>query len=871
MNGREFAWLRHERAGLRHRAGSDWDVAVEDPAAAGVALEREAGPPDLRVERQYVTQRFYPWGQLDFLAVFEWNGIEYLDRNRFWSGVGRGEDGLRRPRLAHDAFICWMTQLLWGGRYRKKYDGILAAAWTEDREEFSDCLEVAFGPAWSRRLGRMVAAGRPGEAAADAPELRRALAWRAFRRAPGETLWRQATHWWREFKHHAKPPHPWVAVLGPDGSGKSTVVEGLTAALAARRLKVEMLHWRPQLLWNAASVPGGIVTDPHAKPPRGMVVSAAKLFFLGAEWWVAHLGRLRHFRAKDRIVVSDRYYGDLLVDQRRYRYGAPLSWARAAFRAYPKPDRVVFLLTDAATIRARKQEVTPEELDRQLKAYRDYAAGLGDKAVIVDAGRPLEEVVAAVTEAVLEACRARRREERGAPELLPPIPGCGMAGTVPVALSQPGFNPPSIAPQPPAPDRLRVLVSAYACSPDRGAEANVAWNLVRELSARHELWVMTRENNRAAIEAAGGPWVGRVRWVYVDPPRSLSFWRRGRHGVHLFYVWWQWLARGRAKALLQEQAFDVFHHVTFGTYIVPSPLSDLGVPLVFGPVGGGEQTPPGLEKSYGWGGKWEEWQRVAAHWLVERLGFLRHWYHANAWTLAATPVTEEALRKLGVERVSVMPQSATGGDAVERFAAANASLPDSPPGVLRLVSASRLVHWKAIHLALEAVAEARAGGLDVRLTVLQEGPEERALKRLSRDLGLTDAVEFTGRLPELDQVFERMSGADALLHPALHEAFGQACLETLTLGVPVICLDWGGPGMIVDESCGYKVPPGSHDETLAGLAAAIRALAEDRAAGRDFRVAAKARAAAFRWEDMAADIEKVYGRVSGNRDSGGRA
>lgn len=863
VDGRDWVWLRHERAGLKHGATSDWDCAVRDAASAGAALEREAGLPDLRVERQYVTQRYYPWGQVDFLPVFEWNGIEYLELERFWAKIEVGEDGLKRPCLAHDAFICWMTQVLWGARYREKYDGFLAEAWATERGEFEHCLRAAFGAAWARQLGSWLDEGRPSAAAVDAPALRRALAWAALRRAPGETLWRQARHWATELKQHLRPPYPWVAILGPDGSGKSTVVEQVTARLAARRMKVQMIHWRPQLLWKAASVPGGIVTDPHGKPPRGVGVSAAKLIMLGAEWWIAHLGRLRHFRAKDQLVLSDRYFADLLVDQRRYRYGAPLSWARRAFRFYPQPARVIFLLTDAATIHARKQEVTFAELERQLGAYRELAESLGERAEVVDAGRPLAEVVDRVAESILVACR------QGVPELpAPAAPGLSSAiHRPPSTICDPPSSicdPPSSIFHPPAdPPRLRVLVSAYACSPERGAEANVAWNLVRELSQRHEMWVMTRENNRAAIEASGEAWLGRVHWVYVDPPRALSFWRRGRHGIHLFYLWWQVLARRRASALLRAQRFDVIHHVTFGTYIVPSPLSDLGVPLVFGPVGGGEKTPAGLESGYGWGGKWEEWQRDSAHWLVERLGFVRHWYHASAWTLAATPVTEQALRKLGVERLSMMPQSASGGDAVERFARGNPVPQASDPAVLRLVSASRLVHWKAIHLALESVALARAGGLDVRLTILQEGPEEKSLKRRCVELGLGSVVDFTGRLPKLDDVFGRMVEADALLHPALHEAFGQACLEALALGVPVICLGWGGPGMIVDESCGYKVTPGNHEETVAGLAAAIRQRAEAKRAGHDFVTPSKARAANFQWSGMAREIEGVYGRVVG--------
>ncbi len=858
------AWLRHERAGIARSPTSDWDIAVRDAGAAGRELEAAAGVPDLRVEHQYVVLRYYPWGEVDMLPTFEWNGIEYLEKERFWSRVVTGDDGLLRPCLAHDAIVCWMSQVLSGGTYREKYDPLLEAAWAQDGPEFRACLESAFGRSWADLLGRWLDQGIPGEAAGVAGALRKALSFRALRVAPGETIWRQARHWWTELRLHWRPPFPWVAVLGPDGSGKSSVIDGVRRMLAARRLGVEMLHWRPQTFWKSPEAPGGIVTNPHGKPPRGLWVSSLKLMALGAEWWIAHLGRLRHIRAKRAILLSDRYFADLLADPRRYRYGGPRSWARRAFRCFPQPDRVILLLADAATIYSRKQEVEFAELERQLAAYRELAAELGERALIVDAGKPLDAVVRDVCEEVLLTCRQRTK----------PLPDA-RAGNVPPLLPAPvAAAGPTAPPERVVPERkglsLRVLVSAYACSPSRGAEANVAWNLVRELSQRHDVWVLTRENNRAAIESSKAGWVAEVHWEYLDPPRGLTFWRQGQHGLYPFYIWWQLLARSRARALMKRMRFDVAHHVTFGTYLVPSPLADLGVPLVFGPVGGGEKTPPGLTRGYRLRGRWEEGVRNLGHHLVERSRLLRHWYHAAAWTLAATPVTAETLSAMGVQRLSLLPQSAFGDDEVERYIrdhSGNGMKARGRSGPLHLVTASRLVHWKAIDLALEAVAEARARGVDVTLTVLQEGPERPRLIRMARRLGLADVVAFPGRLPGLRDVFEVMAGADGLLHPALHEAFGQACLEALALGIPVICLDWGGPGMIVEEGCGYKVKPHDPGQTVLALAEAIASLAADVSSGRDFKTPCQARAASFRWSDFAGEIEAIYRSVSGDGEA----
>ncbi|MDC0314938.1 glycosyltransferase, partial [bacterium] len=93
-----------------------------------------------------------------------------------------------------------------------------------------------------------------------------------------------------------------------------------------------------------------------------------------------------------------------------------------------------------------------------------------------------------------------------------------------------------------------------------------------------------------------------------------------------------------------------------------------------------------------------------------------------------------------------------------------------------------------------------------------------------------------------------------------HEAFGQSCLEALVLGRPVICLDWGGPGMIVDENTGWTVKPETRDETIKGIARAIAALASEDEERRELRrgECRKRALSSFHWKQLTAKILEVY-------------
>jgi glycosyltransferase involved in cell wall biosynthesis len=417
---------------------------------------------------------------------------------------------------------------------------------------------------------------------------------------------------------------------------------------------------------------------------------------------------------------------------------------------------------------------------------------------------------------------------------------------------------------------VKVLISAYACEPGRGSEPGVGWNVVRELSSRHELWVLTRANHEAAIRNSGEAWTTRVHWIFVDPPLWQTFWKKGGRGLRCFYLLWQRQALAAARRLVAAEAIDLVHHLTFGNFLPASPLADLGLPFVGGPLGGGESMPPDLFDGCDTRTKWSEWTREAARELACRWPGTRRRYRSAAALLAATPATADLLRAMGARRVEVRFQSALSDD--ERvWLGGFATDRSDRSGPLRLVAASRLIGWKGIDLAIDAVALARDAGPEVCLTILQDGPERKRLEARVRRLGLAEQVSFEGRLATREEACRRIGGAEALIHPAWHEAFGQVCLEALAMGVPVICLDWAGPGRIVNESCGYKVGPGPRPSLVEGLAGAMSRVLEDRPRAGMVAAAARARAAQFRWQVLCDSLDASYlSIVDRGRQGGGQ-
>lgn len=186
----------------------------------------------------------------------------------------------------------------------------------------------------------------------------------------------------------------WVAFLGPDGSGKSSVQERYVPAVQGMFSGTRHFHLRPRVLRGSAAG-STITTDPHGQRPRGSLASVAKVLYLWLDYQIGYWVRVRPALRQGNLVLFDRYYYDLHVDARRFRYGGPKWLVRLLAHSVPRPDLLFVLDASAEVLQARKKEVTAEESERQAKSYRDliHAPILRGRAKLVDASKELDIVV----------------------------------------------------------------------------------------------------------------------------------------------------------------------------------------------------------------------------------------------------------------------------------------------------------------------------------------------------------------------------------------------------------------------------------------------------------------------------------------------
>ena len=185
-----------------------------------------------------------------------------------------------------------------------------------------------------------------------------------------------------------------VAFLGPDGAGKSTVLDLVQAQLDTRGAEYAYRYFAPGYLKRyRPKGDGNVTTNPHEGRQYGPALIFAKLSLMLFEF---HMG-LPRLRQSHRLVLFDRYIHDILVDPRRYRMERLRGWMRWMLKAAPKPDLLVIISAPADMIQARKQEVPPEETARQVAAYEALSDILTNTVIIRNETTPEAAAAAVLT------------------------------------------------------------------------------------------------------------------------------------------------------------------------------------------------------------------------------------------------------------------------------------------------------------------------------------------------------------------------------------------------------------------------------------------------------------------------------------------
>jgi glycosyltransferase involved in cell wall biosynthesis len=400
---------------------------------------------------------------------------------------------------------------------------------------------------------------------------------------------------------------------------------------------------------------------------------------------------------------------------------------------------------------------------------------------------------------------------------------------------------------------MRVLLSAFQCSPGRGSEPGVGWHWATALAdLGHDVTVITSSMFRDAILEAGPQ---GIDFRFVDLPVSPL--RRFSPQLQMYDVYrrWQDAALSCSEGLADHH--DVAHHVTWGSLRLGSRLWRLPVPLVYGPIGGGQMSPSNYWRYFGSGWPAERLRGASGGTLLMLNGRSRETMRHAAVTLVTNSATAAACQRLGSADVRYM----LADGLPPEWLVPPRTQPADVPVVLW---AGRLIALKAPALALEAFAELRKT-TPARLVIAGDGPMLGHLRKTVEHLGLSGHVALPGWV-SWNEVRRLYDSSSVFLFTSLRDSSSPALLEALGRGLPAVAIDHHGIADIDVGPAAIKVPLSPRPRDLPGdLAAALRAVLCD-GTWEARSMAAVNWAAEQVWSVKAVAATQIYQELVGGRN-----
>ncbi|MDD5053077.1 MAG: glycosyltransferase family 4 protein [Sulfuricurvum sp.] len=341
---------------------------------------------------------------------------------------------------------------------------------------------------------------------------------------------------------------------------------------------------------------------------------------------------------------------------------------------------------------------------------------------------------------------------------------------------------------------MNLLMSAYACEPNKGSEPEVGWRWMIESSKKfNEVVLVTRANNRDSIECEFKKLnINNVKFEYFDLPKWISFWKKGGRGVQLYAYLWECFLFFFLLKKFHKNNFDVVHRVTFVTYRFPSFLWYFGKKFIFGPIAGGERFPRDFLKIFTFKGKIKEVVRM----IIQRVSLLDPFvlltlYKADE-IIAVTHDTKTILPKFVQMKARIKPAISISLDDFNVDLSKKRMKKNGD--ILKLLYIGRLIEWKGLMLSFEALS-----GIDeskYEFNVIGSGSDEKVFIDYVKRNNLN--VNFLGQI-DREKLSEYYLSHDLFVFPSLHDSGGMVVLEAKAHGLPVIVSDFGGPKMFVGE------------------------------------------------------------------------
>ena len=408
---------------------------------------------------------------------------------------------------------------------------------------------------------------------------------------------------------------------------------------------------------------------------------------------------------------------------------------------------------------------------------------------------------------------------------------------------------------------MKILINAYACSPNMGSEPGMAWNWCVNIAKHCELYIITEGEFRDKIEEVVPtlPQGKNMHFFYhpvTDEVRKMC-WNQGDWRFYKYYREWQWKTYLMAKEICSQEKIDILHQLNMIGFREPGYLwklsQETGIKFVWGPIGGLKQFP--TQYAEGGGLKLRFFMSLKNLINVWQLKYDKRVDAAMkqaSLLISSIPDSYNAIQKYKRLKSVIIPETGCF-DVTTNHGASNRFFGDK----LQMIWVGKFDFRKRLDIALRAVEKCK--NTNIQLAIYGTGTEVQieSYQRLAVDLGIDNQIVWMGAQPN-NVVKKAMAESDLFLFTSVSEDTSTVVLEAISYGLPVVCFDACGMAYVIDESVGMKIKLTNPKQSVCDIAETINYLNNNRNRLKEMSENCRQQQMELSWDKKAEDMVRLY-------------
>lgn len=402
---------------------------------------------------------------------------------------------------------------------------------------------------------------------------------------------------------------------------------------------------------------------------------------------------------------------------------------------------------------------------------------------------------------------------------------------------------------------IKVLINAYACSPNMGSEPGMAWNWCLNLAKHCELHIITEGEFRDKIETILPTLPqGKNMHFYYNPVSDeirKMCWNQGDWRFYKYYKEWQWKTYLIAKDICQKTHIDILHQLNMIGFREPGYLWKIpDIPFVWGPVDAKESFPIAYLEGANLKTKlFMQLKNAITKWQLQHAKRVHSAVKRASYVVSASSNSQRAFKKYFQIESPLLNET---GCYIQEHPVIDKSTKE----YLDVLWVGKLDFRKQLSLALRSVAKTQNPRIKLHIV---GGGNSLPYQVLAKELGIETQCKWYGAISH-EEVQKSMQESDVFFFTSVAEGTPHVVLEAIGNNLPVICFNTCGQGDSVNEKVGRKIQLSNPRLSTHDFAEILNKLECNRNLLAEMSYNCKARQNELSWDKKALQMIELYNK-----------